>query len=61
MAKKWAKFPYSDKAIDRDAAAVKKAWARLHRGDAEPLPKDAGALAAWAVATNAMPNMPTLI
>ena len=48
MAKKWAKFPYSDKAIERDAAAVKKAWARLHRGDAEPLPKDAGALDAWA-------------
>ena len=47
MAKKWAKFPYPDKAIDRDAAAVKKAWARLHRGDAEPLPKDADALAAW--------------
>jgi tetratricopeptide (TPR) repeat protein len=47
MAKKWAKFPYPDKAIDRDEAAVKKAWARLHRGDAEPPPKDAGALAAW--------------
>jgi tetratricopeptide (TPR) repeat protein len=47
MARKWSKFPYPDKAIDRDDAAVKKAWARLHRGDAEPLPKDAGALAAW--------------
>ena len=47
MARKWAKFPYPDKAIDRDDAAVKKAWARLHRGDAEPPPKDAGALAAW--------------
>jgi tetratricopeptide (TPR) repeat protein len=47
MARKWTKFPYPDKAIERDDAAVKKAWARLHRGDAEPLPKDAGALAAW--------------
>jgi tetratricopeptide (TPR) repeat protein len=26
---------------------VKKAWARLHRGDAEALPKDADVLAAW--------------
>ena len=47
MARKWAKFPYPDKAIDRDDAAVKKAWARLHRGDAEPAPKDAAVLAAW--------------
>ena len=47
MARKWAKFPYPDKAIERDDAAVRKAWARLHRGDAEPPPKDAGALAAW--------------
>ena len=30
-----------------DAAGLKKAWARLHRGDCEPLPKDAGALDAW--------------
>ena len=35
MARKWSKFPYPDKAIERDDAAVKKAWARLHRGDAE--------------------------
>lgn len=47
MARKWAKFPYPDKAIDRDAAAVKKAWARLHRGDAEPPPKDSAVLDAW--------------
>ena len=47
MARKWSKFPYSDKAIERDDAAVKKAWARLHRGDAEPAPKDADVLAAW--------------
>ena len=47
MAKKWVKFPWPGKAIERDAAAVKKAWARLHRGDAEALPKDADVLAAW--------------
>ena len=47
MARKWAKFPYPDKSIDRDAAAVKKAWARLHRGDAEPPPKDPAVLEAW--------------
>ena len=47
MARKWSKFPYADKSLERDDAAVKKAWPRLHRGDAEPVPKDAGALAAW--------------
>lgn len=47
MARKWTKFPYPDKSIDRDDAAVKKAWSRLHRGDAEPAPKDAAVLAAW--------------
>ncbi|MEO8486799.1 MAG: hypothetical protein ABI585_10730 [Betaproteobacteria bacterium] len=47
MARKWSKFPYPDKALERDDTAVRKAWARLHRGDAEPLPKDAAVLAAW--------------
>jgi tetratricopeptide (TPR) repeat protein len=47
MAKKWAKFPYPDKAYAYDAAALKKQWARLHRGDCEPLPKDADVLEAW--------------
>ena len=47
MARKWSKFPYPDKTTERDDAAVKKAWARLHRGDAEPPPKVAGVLAAW--------------
>jgi tetratricopeptide (TPR) repeat protein len=47
MTRKWSKFPYPDKAIERDAAAVKKAWARLHRGDAEAVPKDSAVLAAW--------------
>jgi tetratricopeptide (TPR) repeat protein len=48
MAKKWVKFPYADKAYVHDAAGLKKHWARLHKGDWEPLPKDAGALDAWA-------------
>lgn len=47
MATKWAKFQHADKAYDYDAAALKKAWPRLHRGDCEPLPKDANALEAW--------------
>jgi tetratricopeptide (TPR) repeat protein len=47
MAKKWVKFPHADKAYVHDAAGLKKHWARLHRGDCEPLPKAAEALAAW--------------
>ncbi len=47
MARKWAKFPHADKAYRYDAAALKKNWGRLHRGDTEPLPKDAAALDAW--------------
>jgi tetratricopeptide (TPR) repeat protein len=47
MAKKWAKFPHADKTYAYDAAGLKKHWARLHRGDCEPLPKDADVLAAW--------------
>ena len=47
MTKKWTKFPHADKAYSFDAAGLKKHWARLHRGDCEPLPKDAGVLDAW--------------
>jgi tetratricopeptide (TPR) repeat protein len=47
MAKKWAKFPHADKAYVYDAAGLKKHWARLHRGDCEPFPKDADVLEAW--------------
>ena len=42
---KWTAYPYD--LFDLDAAAVKKQWARLHAGDAEPLPKDAKVLEAW--------------
>ena len=41
MAKKWVKFPHADKAYAYDAAGLKKHWARLHKGDCEPFPKDA--------------------
>ena len=47
MAKKWADFPYADKAYEHTAASIKKVWDRLHKGDCEPLPKDGKALDAW--------------
>ncbi len=47
MPKKWAKFPHASDAYVYDAAALKKNWTRLHKGDGEPLPKDAGVFDAW--------------
>ena len=44
---KWTAFPYDDVSYAHDAAGLKKHWARLHIGDAEPLPKDAAVLTAW--------------
>jgi hypothetical protein len=46
---KWTAFPYDTAEYTYDAAALKKHWARLHAGDAEPLPKDDKVLAAWAL------------
>jgi tetratricopeptide (TPR) repeat protein len=46
---KWTAFPYDNDAYTYDTAALKKRWARLHTGDAEPLPKDDKVLAAWAL------------
>ena len=46
---KWTAFPHDAAAYTYDAAALKKHWARLHAGDAEPVPKDAAVLAAWAL------------
>jgi hypothetical protein len=46
---KWTAFPYDNAAYLLDAAALKKKWARLHAGDAEPLPTDDKVLAAWAL------------
>ena len=45
---KWNTFPHAGDYVF-DAASVKKQWARLHAGDAEPLPKDADVLKAWAL------------
>ena len=51
MAKKWADFPYADKAYEYSTASLKKSWDRLHKGDCEPMPgntkADAKALDAW--------------
>ena len=47
MAGKWVKFPHADKAYAYDAATLKKNWARLHKGDCEPYPKDASVVDAW--------------
>lgn len=44
---KWTAFPYPDAKYEYTAASLKKHWARLHRGDCEPLPKDAAVLSAW--------------
>ncbi len=46
---KWIAFPHDAADYNFDAAALKKKWARLHAGDAEPLPTDAKVLAAWAL------------
>ena len=46
---KWTAFPHDAADYTYDAAALKKHWARLHAGDAEPLPKDDKVLAAWAL------------
>lgn len=43
----WKKLPHPEKAFAYTAAALKKNWARLHRGDCEPLPDDAKVLEAW--------------
>ena len=46
---KWTAFPYDNAEYTHTPAALKKQWARLHTGDAEPLPKDEAVLAAWAL------------
>ena len=44
---KWKAFAHPDKAFAYPADALKKNWDRLHRGDCEPYPRDAGAQQAW--------------
>jgi len=43
----WVKFPYPDKSYEYEGAALKKAWARLHRGDCEAFPEEAAVQEAW--------------
>ncbi len=44
---KWTAFPHDNSAFQYSAASLKKNWARLHAGDAEPWPKDAAVVEAW--------------
>jgi tetratricopeptide (TPR) repeat protein len=46
---KWTAFPYDAADYSYDKAGLKKHWARLHKGDAEPFPKDEAVQAAWAL------------
>ena len=43
----WTTFPHPEDAYVYTAASLKKAWARLHVGDAEPFPKKAVLVDAW--------------
>ena len=43
----WTKFPKSDKAFQYAGTALKKNWARLHKGDCEPFPDDPKVQTAW--------------
>jgi tetratricopeptide (TPR) repeat protein len=45
---KWTAFPHLGD-YPFDAASVRGQWARLHAGDAEPMPQDEAVLAAWAL------------
>jgi tetratricopeptide (TPR) repeat protein len=48
---KWTAFPHLGD-FHFDTAGVKKQWARLHAGDAEPLPRDSGVIEAWTLFHN---------
>jgi tetratricopeptide (TPR) repeat protein len=48
---KWCAYPHAGE-FSYDAASLRKAWPRLHAGDAEPLPQDEAVLAAWALFHN---------
>ena len=45
---KWTPFPHLGE-YTYDAASLKKHWAKLHAGDAEPMPTNAELLEAWAL------------
>jgi len=44
---RWTAFPHDADAYRYDLATLRKKWARLHAGDAEPLPAEEKVLAAW--------------
>ena len=46
---KWTAFPHHNDSYVYGIAALKKKWAKLHLGDAEPCPKDDALLEAWAL------------
>jgi tetratricopeptide (TPR) repeat protein len=48
---KWTAFPHLGE-YQFDTGSLRKQWARLHAGDAEPLPRDPEALEAWALFHN---------
>ena len=48
---RWTAFPYAGE-YQFDAESVRRHWARLHVGDAEPLPSDTRLLEAWALFHN---------
>jgi tetratricopeptide (TPR) repeat protein len=47
----WTAFPHAG-TYQHDAASVRRDWARLHAGDAEPLPADPEVLRAWVLFHN---------
>jgi tetratricopeptide (TPR) repeat protein len=49
MAKKggWIAFPHDNSEFVYDGAALKKNWARLHKGDCEPFPTNKAVEEAW--------------
>jgi tetratricopeptide (TPR) repeat protein len=48
---KWAAYPHLGD-FSFDARSVKRHWARLHAGDAEPLPQEPAVIEAWALFHN---------
>jgi hypothetical protein len=44
---KWTKFGFDNSEYTYSEAELKKNWARLHKGDCEPYPKDKAVIAAW--------------
>lgn len=43
----WQEFPYDSKAYTHSLSGLRKHWARLHAGDAEPWPKHKAVQQAW--------------